>query len=144
MKSFEALRRVYAETFTTFAFDLPPDTNISSLVNERIPDVCGIYFVFDVLGCLGLPVYSGRAGTYKESGWSKQKLPGRLKALQGRIPRNQFFRSRINDLALSGISFQCFVTVDDNNDILPHAAEASAMHAFHDDFNRLPQLNNDY
>ena len=110
-----------------------------------MPDERGVYFIFDGLGCEGLPVYIGKAGTLKDGIWSDQRLPGRLKAKQTRgIGRNRFFRDRIRRDNLSGMSFHWFITIDKQNSVLPHVAEAVAMQAYFDSFNKLPVLNNEY
>ena len=142
--TFSELRQRYDERFTTYKFDLPPNTNISMIVDNSVPNEHGIYFVFDGLGCEGVPVYIGKAGTLKNGAWLNQGLRDRLKALQGRIPRNQFFRYRINRQALAGMSSLCFITMDDKNSVLPHAAEAHAMQAYFDEYKQLPILNTEY
>ena len=142
--SFGGLRQRYEERLSTYLIDLPPNTNISVVVENSVPNERGVYFVFDGRGCEGAPVYIGKAGTLKNGVWLKQGLRDRLKSLQGRIPRNQFFRDRIEAQALAGMSFLCFVTMDDKNSVLPHAAEAEAMQAYFDEYGALPILNTEY
>lgn len=143
-ETFGELRQRYDERFTTYKFELPPDTNISMIVDNSVPNERDIYFVFDGLGCEGIPVYIGKAGTLKNNVWLNQGLRDRLKALQGRIPRNKFFRDRINRQAIAGMSFLCFKTMDDKNALLPHAAEANAMQAYLEEYKQLPILNTGY
>ena len=127
-------------------FDLPPETNISSVVREHeVPNSYGVYLIFKGDQCKGKPIYIGKAGPLsRKGGWSSQGLAERLSARQRKIRRNRFFRELIKAQRLPSLSFAWFVTHDGNSGVLPALAEAQLMQKYLNKYGCLPGLNEEF
>lgn len=123
-------------------FKLLPNESINDVVSrEKVPNAPGIYIIF---GCddLQRPLYIGKAGSMKTDGsWKEQKLRRRLRNIQGRKLRREFFCELMADKGLAGLTFLWFVTHDQNTRIIPVLAEAELLQAHYNQYDCLPELN---
>jgi hypothetical protein len=123
-------------------FSLRPDESINEVVKrEKVPNARGIYIVF---GCDDgqRPLYIGKAGTVNQGGtWKDQGLAKRLTMKQDGKFRREYFRELMMKEAVAGLSFQWFVTHDQDSKVIPALAEMELLQAHFDQYDCLPKLN---
>jgi hypothetical protein len=123
-------------------FSLLPDESINEVVKRcSIPNARGVYIIFRCDDA-ERPLYIGKAGTVNQGGaWKEQGLAKRLTMKQGGKYRREYFRDLMNEGSITGLTFQWFVTHDQNNKIIPALAEMELLQAYFDQYNCLPKLN---
>lgn len=123
-------------------FSLLPEESINDVVKrERVPAARGVYIIFRCDDA-ERPLYIGKAGTVNQNGaWKEQGLAKRLTMKQDRKYRREYFRDLMSDQSIAGLTFQWFVTHDQDNKIIPALAEMELLQAHLDQYDCLPKLN---
>jgi len=90
-------------------------------------------------------VYVGHAGTITSDGtFSSQKLAGRLKAKQGGVPRQEYFRGQLKEGGFTELGIEWFVTWREGLTVAPALVEARLLQAYLMQFGRLPSWNKSF
>lgn len=124
--------------YGSFAFSL--EQNIREVVRTaEVPEKYGVYIIFDPHGQV---LYIGRSGTMNNDGtFRQQTLRRRLVNKQGGRPRQTFFENLLQELQITSLHFEWFVTFDGSDPILPSFAESELLQEYFRYYNKLPPLN---
>ena len=146
---FEELVRIASRSFPqNGSFELLPGQDVRKLARKNgVPDKPGVYFICGTGRERSRLLQIGKAGTLTNDGsFKNQKLPGRLGAKQGGMPRWKFFQKEMSKLQLDSLLFYWFVTfnrdvIDRDELIIPAKAEADLLQRYFDDNGHLPPWN---
>ncbi|MGB6727930.1 MAG: hypothetical protein WBE74_18715 [Terracidiphilus sp.] len=124
------------------SFQLLPGESINSVVaRENVPNARGVYLVFDLCD-LKRAIYIGKAGTVNRDGsWRGQGIRGRLKNVQKKMRRVDFFLELMGKTCKKGLAFHWFIAHEGKEGRLPSLVEMELLQAYFDEFGCLPTLN---
>ena len=138
---FSELLNDYSQMFSEHgSFTLRKDEKISQRCREEgVSDKPGVYLIYGLHRSEHKLLYVGKAGTLQQDGtFKKQKLLGRLNAVQDGIPRQRFFQEQIEHLDLDALVFNWFVTFSQQVRVIPAKAELDLLQAYFDEYHKLP------
>ena len=110
---------------------------------HQVPNLPGIYLIFQGKSGDGDPIYVGKSGTISQDGsWSQQGLAERLCAKHNKSTmREQFFKQEMAKNNWASLSIAWFVTHDRDKGILPGLIEADLLNGFYQKYGQLPIWN---
>ena len=113
--------------------------------SKDVPNLPGVYYILRLAkGRVDL-VYIGKSGTILQNGTFKnQLLKKRPNNKQDGMPREQFFKDKIQREQIDALDIYWFVTFDKNHRDLPAFVEAQIIQRYFDSYGQLPQWNRDF
>jgi len=136
------LLRHYERLFpTNGTFILMKGKELKKVVKKsRVPNMPGIYLIFEKKNGKSNLVYVGRAGTLMNNGeFKRQGLNERITNRQSGLPRFKFFGHHLK--RCDALNFRWFVTFTDYIRVIPSKAECDIMQAYFNEHGFLPKWN---